>query len=94
MTQYNRIYIDRTEIIELTGVSRSQIFQLTSNRSSGFPEPAGTGRKNAAIWYRLDVLEFLKYWTPKTILDRNVTPNRVYGAPRGPYSRYKKGTCA
>jgi predicted DNA-binding transcriptional regulator AlpA len=87
------IYITRKEILELSGVSKSQVYKVTSDREI-FPEPAGTvgGWRKKTVWYRLSVLEFLKYHEWKTILDRNITPNREYGAPRGPYSRHKKGT--
>jgi predicted DNA-binding transcriptional regulator AlpA len=79
------LYITRKEIISLTGASKSQVYKVTADRSI-FPEPAGfVGFRKKVVWYRLEVLEFLKHHEWKTPLDRNITQKRVYGKPRGRY---------
>jgi predicted DNA-binding transcriptional regulator AlpA len=64
-------YITRAEIVELTGASKSQVYKVTADQSSGFPRViAYSGWRNEALWCRDDVTKFLADYTWATLQTR------------------------
>ena len=56
--------ITRQQLAELTGVSKSKIFNITTTKCLNFPDPVGTLGRNDA-WDKKEVMKWLEDNDPK-----------------------------